>query len=85
METVPVTTAVKRNRVGNVDTSRLNGRRGYLVDNLRTIARDAPNRIDFLGRVAELVAIEAELIRRGELDRADARTNLMRQDGTLLV
>jgi hypothetical protein len=82
---VPSTTPVRRNRVANIDSDRLARRRQFLVNNIRQIARDADNRIDFVARVAELQAIEIALIQRGVLDRDDAHLTLRGRDGQSLV
>ena len=67
---VPATTACKRNRVANIDTDRLTRRRDHLAPELLHNSRQFDHRIEFVARVAELVAIETELIGRGALDAA---------------
>jgi hypothetical protein len=64
-----MTTACKRNRVGNIDSARLAQRRYNLVVLLKQFSRTFENRIDFVMRAAELSAIEDEMIARGELSR----------------
>lgn len=65
--TVPPTTAIKRSRVGNIDTDRLRSRRLFLVVLIKQYARMFDVRVEFVARVAELRAIEGELVARGEL------------------
>lgn len=63
---VPASTPVRRSRVGNIDTDRLSRRRGFVIE----LLADGANfevRIEFAQRVAELAAIERELMQRGEL------------------
>lgn len=72
---VPATTAIRRSRVGNVDTDRLMRRRAFLhdlciVNGGRTLA----TRMDFAMRAAELTAIETALCDRGDLSPADRIT-----------
>jgi hypothetical protein len=63
---VPITTAIKRNRVGNVDSTRLLRRHSHLVDMIFVRTGDFfPARINFVMRAAELDAIEREIVRRG--------------------
>lgn len=63
---IPTTTAIKRNRVGNIDSGRLLRRHAHLLDMVVTNGCNMlPNRIDFVMRAAELHAIESEIVRRG--------------------
>lgn len=64
---VPASTAVKRNRVGNVDSDRLSRRRLFLIDLLYMRSREIETRVEFAYRAVELHAVEAELLRRGDL------------------
>lgn len=64
---VPATTAIRRSKVGNIDTDRLFRRRSVLALTVRHFARSFEQRHDWVVRVAELVAIERELVARGDL------------------
>lgn len=69
------TVAVKRNRVGNVDSDRLRRRRARLVSDISDdTVTYAGGRLGFSMRAAELTVIESELERRGELARRDRFT-----------
>lgn len=69
------TVAVKRNRVGNVDSDRLRRRRRRLIDEIDDDGQFyRGGRHGFAMRAAELTVIESELERRGELARKDRRT-----------
>lgn len=61
---VPVTTSIKRNRVGNIDTDRLVARAAFVRHLVTVEARTFERRAEWAARVAELLAIEAELDRR---------------------
>ena len=63
---VPITTAIKRNRVGNVDSTRLLRRHSHLLDMIYVRTSEFfPNRLSFAMRAAELDAVEREIVRRG--------------------
>ena len=72
---VPADVAVKRGRVGNVDTPRLQRRRERLISEI-----DDPGqfykggRHGFAMRAAELTVIESELVKRGDLKVKDRYT-----------
>ena len=63
---VPITTAIKRNRVGNVDSTRLLRRHSHLLDMIFVRTGEFfPNRLSFAMRAAELDAVEREIVHRG--------------------
>jgi hypothetical protein len=64
---VPVHTPCKRSRVHNIDTDRLQRRRLFLAITIKQFARQFEARVEFVARVAELHAIECELVKRGLL------------------
>ena len=65
---VPSTTAVRRSRVGNIDTDRLQRRAARLRNDIDDPEFVFPGaRKGFRERAAELTAIESELVRRGSL------------------
>lgn len=68
---VPASTKIRRSRVSNIDLDRLQRRRTFLIDSVTVGSRDFENRMDWVVRVAELAAIERELVKRGALDRGD--------------
>ena len=73
--------AVKRNRVGNVDSDRLRRRRRRLIDEIDDDGQFyRGGRHGFAMRAAELTVIESELERRGELARKDRRTTTILAD-----
>lgn len=75
------TVAVKRNRVGNVDTDRLRRRRRRLITEIDDDGVFYPSgRHGFAMRAAELTVIESELERRGELARKDRYTATIKPD-----
>jgi 2'-5' RNA ligase/ribosomal protein S18 acetylase RimI-like enzyme len=82
---VPADIAIKRNRVGNVDTDRLQRRRTELVDLVENRSHTLATRQNFAMRAAELTAIESELERRGELAVADRVTRVVRPEDTPFV
>ena len=65
-EPVPDTTAIKRSRVGNIDTDRLHRRQQRLDKDIRLSEAQFGTRIKFAYRAAELDAVEKELVGRGE-------------------
>jgi hypothetical protein len=68
MQIVPSTTAIRRNRVANVDSSRLCRRHQHLLDVFFTNgASGFSGRIPMAQRAAELMVIENELMDRGFL------------------
>ena len=76
MQVIPADVKIRRNRVQNVDTDRLQRRRVFLIDLVVINAgRTLPNRNAFVMKAAELMSIENELIARGFLPRnvADIR------------
>ena len=78
------TVAVKRNRVGNVDSDRLRRRRRRLIDEIDDDGQFyRGGRHGFAMRAAELTVIESELERRGELARKDRRTATILADPNL--
>lgn len=64
---VPAETAIRRSRVGNIDTDRLTRRRDWLILLITERSHTLNQRIDFVARVAELAAIEREMLARGVL------------------
>jgi hypothetical protein len=72
---VPASTKVRYTRVGNVDTERLMRRRAHIIATKSEFARAADARIELRQRARELFAIEAELVRRGEMFLADTHLN----------
>ena len=75
------TVAVKRNRVGNVDSDRLKRRRRRLIDEIEDDSHFyRGGRHGFAMRAAELTVIESELERRGELARKDRFTTTIPPD-----
>jgi hypothetical protein len=64
---VPPTTAIKRSRVGNIDTDRLRARRLFLAVLIKQYSRTFEARVEFVSRCAELAVIERELVKRDEL------------------
>lgn len=73
MNNVPATTAIRRNRVANIDTDRLLRRRDHLIDTLLVQGgRTTPGgRMNFGFRAAELHAIRRELVARGAVSADD--------------
>ena len=65
-ETVPETRRVRYRRVGNIDTDRLQRRQRYLRENQPALARQCDGREQLRTLARELLAIEAELLRRTE-------------------
>lgn len=63
---VPASTAIKYQRVGNMDTDRLQRRLAYLNEHKTEIARNADARIEIRMRAREILSIKAELDRRKE-------------------
>lgn len=74
MDTIPASTSIKRNRVGNVSDDRLSRRRIFLVDLITNRSDTLDSRNDFAMRAYELHAIECEMIARDILDPKDSRT-----------
>lgn len=63
---VPITTAIRRSRVSNIDSSRLARRHQHLLHTLFTEQGSSfMGRIPMAQRAAELMVIERELIARG--------------------
>lgn len=62
---VPASTKIKYKRVTNVDTDRLWRRRAYMREHMPMWARAADARIEVRFIAREVMAIEAELTRRG--------------------
>jgi hypothetical protein len=65
-EPIPDTTAIKRSKVGNIDTDRLARRQQRLDKDIRLSEAQFGTRIKFAYRMAELDAVEKELEQRGE-------------------
>lgn len=64
--TVPASTAIKRNRIKNIDTDRLVARQAYLVALFDGPTSDLPDRrVEYIARASELAAIEDHLDHRG--------------------
>lgn len=75
---VPDDVKVKVNRVGNIDTDRLQRRAARLrteIDDERFVYPGA--RMGFRHRAAELTKIESELVKRGALEPEDRRTSVV--------
>ena len=66
-EDVSPAVAIKRNKVGNISTRRLLGRRDRLAVDTVLNTRQFATRMNFAMRAAELVSVETELDRRGAM------------------
>jgi len=82
---VPATTSIKRSRVGNIDTDRLNRRRAHVIELVTVRVAEIDQRIEMVQRAAELSAIEVELVRRGELARDGAHCLLVDRNNNPLI
>lgn len=71
---VSAKTSIKRAKVPNIDTDRLERRRAQVLFDVTWCSRQYPNRINFVMRAAELLAIEDELVARGVLTEETRRT-----------
>ena len=72
---VPDDVAVKRGRVGNIDTPRLQARRERLISEVDDSGQFYKGgRHGFAMRAAELTVIESELVKRGDLKVSDRYT-----------
>lgn len=72
--TVPASTSIRRSRVGNIDTDRLERRRPFIIAQIENSNKEFDRRADFIARVAELVVIERELVARGVLTTEARKT-----------
>lgn len=62
---VPATTRIRSSRVGNIDTDRLRRRAVHLRRTLPSWAKACDGRKELRDRAREMLAVEAELERRG--------------------
>ena len=62
---VPHTTAIKRNRVGNMPMDRLLRRWSFLLSQVHFHSGSFRSRMDWAMRAAEMTAIQNEIARRG--------------------
>lgn len=72
---VPPSTKIRRSKVANIGPFRLFQRRQFLIHQVRNEARTFESRMEWMYKVAELAAIEQELVARGLL--SDEGRNLV--------